>query len=279
ILRDLATGQAREHDVLLRLKHGHHDTVTAFECRDRGRPVGVPDVEAYVAKCRRTGVHRPVIVSSTGFTKSALRHAQTESLLCLKLEEVGKFEWLSMTEFSVIDRQYKNAEFQLDIDDERVVVTALIDESGVQYTLDRLGAELMSRDDSDYGLGSHTVQLNFDGPVTARGLTSSGKTIKINKGSVEITFEVVEVNVPLLLYKYGSITDQREFASGDVILNGMPYRMLMSMSADNTMDFVVVPVGERTDQISWTDARLDLEMTLPSGELKRIVAYSKPGRD
>jgi hypothetical protein len=92
-LRDKDTGQLREHDVVLTFSFSHHSMVMALECRDRSRKVGVPAVEAFRKKCDRTGVHRAIIVSSTGFTKTALKKAEAMEIGCLGLEEADRFNW------------------------------------------------------------------------------------------------------------------------------------------------------------------------------------------
>src|SRR4051794_29899547 len=66
-LPDKDTGARREHDVVITRRHGHHLIRTALECKDTGRTVGVPQVEAFAKKCEKTGIHHPVIVSSSGF--------------------------------------------------------------------------------------------------------------------------------------------------------------------------------------------------------------------
>jgi hypothetical protein len=92
-LPDKDTGQLREHDVVLTFSLSHHSMVMALECRDRSRKVGVPDVEAFRKKCDRTGVHRAIMVSSKGFTKTALTKAEAMEIGCLGLEEVDRFNW------------------------------------------------------------------------------------------------------------------------------------------------------------------------------------------
>ena len=49
-LRDKSTGRLREHDVVLTLESGHHTMLVAIECRDRSRPVGVPQLEGFAKK-------------------------------------------------------------------------------------------------------------------------------------------------------------------------------------------------------------------------------------
>ena len=87
-LRDRTTGEWREHDVLVTHKAGHHLLRTAIECRDRSRKVGVPDIEAFAAKCRDTGIDRAVIVSLKGFAGTALKKAAHENVRCHVLQEV-----------------------------------------------------------------------------------------------------------------------------------------------------------------------------------------------
>ena len=70
-LVDRDTGRLREHDVVITWDHGHHRIITAVECRDRSRPVGVPAIEAFADKCARTGVQSGVVVSAAGFANTA----------------------------------------------------------------------------------------------------------------------------------------------------------------------------------------------------------------
>jgi hypothetical protein len=90
---DKDTGKPREHDVVVTFSFSHHSMVMALECRDRSRKVGVPDVEAFRNKCDRTGVHRAIIVSASGFTRTALKKAEALEIGCLGLEEVDRFDW------------------------------------------------------------------------------------------------------------------------------------------------------------------------------------------
>jgi Restriction endonuclease len=92
-LVDKDTGRLREHDVVLTFSMGHHELIVALECRDRSRKVGVPEVESFKKKCDRTGVHRGVIVSSTGFTQTALKKSMMMDIECLQLDEIERFDW------------------------------------------------------------------------------------------------------------------------------------------------------------------------------------------
>jgi len=102
-LIDRDTGRLREHDIVLTFLQGHHQLLLALECRDRSRPVGVPEVEAFCAKCQRTGINSGIIVSSKGFTRSAIIKADTNNVGCLSLEEVDRFDWCLAPGVSVLN--------------------------------------------------------------------------------------------------------------------------------------------------------------------------------
>ena len=87
-LPDSQTGKLREHDVVLTYSQSHHELIIAIECKDRSRPVGVPDIEAFENKCRHTSVNQGIIVSSSGFSKTALTKATGMGIKCLELKEI-----------------------------------------------------------------------------------------------------------------------------------------------------------------------------------------------
>jgi hypothetical protein len=103
-LRSRANKQPREHDVLITWDHGHHQIITAIECRDRTRKVGVADVEAFSKKCELTKVHQGVIASASGFYDSARKVAEDLNIGCMELTDGYKFDWIDAVTF-VEDRQ------------------------------------------------------------------------------------------------------------------------------------------------------------------------------
>ena len=94
-LHDKDTGRMREHDVVITRVLGHHRILTAIECKDRGRKVGVPDVEAFAKKCEKTGIHHPVLVSSNGFTETARKKGEALDVDLMSLAEVERFDWMA----------------------------------------------------------------------------------------------------------------------------------------------------------------------------------------
>lgn len=112
-LIDKDTGRRREHDVLITWDHGHHQIITAIECRDRSRPVGVPAVEAFADKCRATGVHSGVIVSARGFAASARKKAAALAISCMDLEEAESFDWLEIDSVSLHHRRFPHIDVRV----------------------------------------------------------------------------------------------------------------------------------------------------------------------
>lgn len=93
-IRDIQTGKLREHDVVLTYNQAHHELLVAIECKDRSRPVGVPDIEAFSNKCRYTNINQGIVVSSSGFAKTALEKADSMGIRCLELKEVESVSFL-----------------------------------------------------------------------------------------------------------------------------------------------------------------------------------------
>jgi len=93
-IKDTQTGRLREHDVVLTYDQSHHKLTVAIECKDRSRPVGVPDIEKFDNKCRYTNISQGTIVSSSGFCKTALSKASSMGIKCLELKEIDTASFL-----------------------------------------------------------------------------------------------------------------------------------------------------------------------------------------
>ncbi|MCH7888733.1 MAG: hypothetical protein IIA00_05590 [Proteobacteria bacterium] len=112
-LRDKDTGRLREHDIVLTFHEKHHVITMSLECRDRSRLIGVPQIEAFQKKCERTGIHRGVMVSSLGFTKTALEKASSLEVGCLSLEEAEGFDWCQARGIEVATRHVQHVSIKV----------------------------------------------------------------------------------------------------------------------------------------------------------------------
>ena len=115
---DTRTGRLREHDVVVTIANSHHQMLVAIECRDRSRAVGVPQVEAFWAKCQHTNINQGIIVSTSGFTGTAREVASKHNIRCFDLQEAERFDWL-LEGASVVfhSRSYKSVRCTAIIDD------------------------------------------------------------------------------------------------------------------------------------------------------------------
>lgn len=80
--------------MVLTVTSGHHKIMVAVECRDRSRPVGVPQIEGFSKKCSETLIDKGVMVSPCGFTSTALLKSKTLGIRCLSLDEVDTLPWM-----------------------------------------------------------------------------------------------------------------------------------------------------------------------------------------
>jgi hypothetical protein len=111
-IHDKTTGRLREHDVVLTVTSGHHKIMVAVECRDRSRPVGVPQIEGFSKKCSETLIDKGVMVSPCGFTSTALLKSKTLGIRCLSLDEVDTLPWMDEDfTFKQYNTLYKHFDF------------------------------------------------------------------------------------------------------------------------------------------------------------------------
>jgi hypothetical protein len=113
-LRDNSTGRLRRHDVILTVTSGHQTFLVAIECRDRNRPVGLSQLWAFAMKCSATSINKSAIVSSCGFTKTALCRAKALDIHCLSLEQAKGFPWVHCdTNLSQVRTNYTRINFAI----------------------------------------------------------------------------------------------------------------------------------------------------------------------
>ena len=86
-------GVSREFDVLVRTINQGIPSIIAFECKDYSTSktktkVDVKIIDAFIGKCSRIpSINQRIIVSTTGFTKSAVTTAQKQGVLLCCLNE------------------------------------------------------------------------------------------------------------------------------------------------------------------------------------------------
>jgi hypothetical protein len=216
-LIDRVTGERREHDVLLRIRTSHHETIIAIECRDRSRKITVNDVEGFYMKCRDTGIDQGVMVSSKGFSRTALSKGKARSIRMLLLGEVDSFSWLGTAGITDITRRINHIscvfETELQLDPLPQMYSILLPD-GSQIQPDQVKAAARAEfakipHDKTSQPGKKTIL--FPTP----GLTLYDKTTKtshaIKRAVVEVHYDLIEEFIPFRLVSY------KDSASGETI--------------------------------------------------------------
>jgi hypothetical protein len=168
-LRDNSTRRLRRHDVVLTVTSGYQTFLVAIECRERNRPVGLSQLAAFAKKCSATSINKSAIVSSGGFTKTALCRAKTLGIHCLSLDQVKSFPWVQgETNLTQIQTNYSRIDFAIipEIDFVRKPTSfMLINDNGQTVSPDDLRDYLIAaliqrlRDSSDLQPGDKVERI------------------------------------------------------------------------------------------------------------------------
>jgi hypothetical protein len=240
-LPDKTTGNRREHDVLLVVDQGHHNLRIAMECRDRSRPVGVNQVEAFATKCRETGIDSAVIVSSSGFYASARKKAEGLGVRCLELKEV---ESPSLTDFVGLDFHIA------DKIKHNIVVSLSVDRPGDYRIMDRQGREVdlmkialsamreyQIRTASDPGHHVARTKVTGDGFVAI--CKASGEEVPIKAIWIETEFDVAVSSIEQrkFTYRHG---DGATIADAAVAALPPNVKLLGVDAGDNQLEIMMV---------------------------------------
>lgn len=208
---DRITGEPREHDVLITITGSHHKSNIAIECRDRSRKITVNDVEGFWSKCQDTGVDQGIVVSSKGFSKTALSKAAHRSIRCLQLAEVESFNWLLASGIRSITRkvQHTNWTFfpEVGINPPPVAFTILTDsgdpiDSSVLVAAAFEEFQKLPRDEESVHSGEKRIVFNDPGLFMRND--TNGNISKIVKALAIVRYSVVESFIPFQLVSYSN---------------------------------------------------------------------------
>lgn len=209
-LADRTTGKLREHDVLLTITNGHHSILVAIECRDRSRPVGVPEIEAFWAKCQDTGVNQGIIVSPRGFRGSGRNKAEHLGIRCLDLAEAESFNWLLASGFLAIKRNLLGHDWNFFPETEGIVSRknmeviapdgTHIDSAVLTANAQRILDQHVSFEDEPVNNREIGVRVRTEGIVLRN--SESGETTSVRFAGVRVTYSITHELIPFRLSQY-----------------------------------------------------------------------------
>ena len=255
---DRTTGRIREHDVAVIVALEHHEFVTAIECRDRSRPVGVPQVEGFYQKCQDTGINRGVIVSPKGFCSTAVAKALHLGISCLRLDEAKQFDWINLGAISCLKVQYleKNCLLVPEMNfDSKPSSFRLLDESG--NTVDAANLDYLVRKEANGIIGNSAIQagehslkffLKVSG-ATIEALDSSERR-QLKHVDVQVKLKITVNKVPIRLLSYRQEGEENAIREAGVApLNLSPVNgdlvFLKNLDGSTEVKFVSKPESTR----------------------------------
>lgn len=235
-LRDKDTAKMREHDVVITFTAAHHTMNMAIECRDRTRPVGVPDIEAFNDKCKGTGIDRGIVVSSLGFRNTAVTKAARYNIGCLTLTEAVAFDWCIPPGVWVRTLLRTDMRAEADVPETELAGATTCYEDGREFSPD---TEQLRQ------IGQHCLSMVSDRPQISQGITErvfadnapkfhaimqDGRRVAINKLYIKATTndqcyvldlrKYMDLGVGRLIYD-SAIAEVTEGAiQGDIVLLG-----------------------------------------------------------
>ena len=223
-LPDKITGEQRQFDVVLTVKHQHHAVCIGIECRDKSRPVGVGQVEEFHTKCQHTGVNQGVIVSASGFYNTARRKADFLGLRCLDIEEVGSFNWLLAQGMHLIERKLLGHHWTFFPEKEGVVDDSnieLVDEKGAVVTNAILSANAQRiLNDKLPEMAPPTEQKDIVVRVEGKGVMlrnrTTGTTTGVKFGIARLTYSVSHTLEPHRLVQYWEKAEDKHITDAAV---------------------------------------------------------------
>jgi hypothetical protein len=212
-LPDRVTGEGREHDVVITFSSAHHELLVGIECRDRSRRVTVNDVEAFISKCRDTGVHKEIIVAPRGFSKSAVAKAQANGVGCLSLSQAQAFNWLLAPGFIVRNRKILTTQLTVIPDSalaEPPTLFTVLDPSGHALSAAVMTAaahqEFSRRTEGPHPPGPRRARIVYTAPGVSLRDDSTGVVHPVRQVVAEIEYEIIDTVTPFTLVRYADST-------------------------------------------------------------------------
>lgn len=265
-LPDKTTGRLREHDVVLTVTSGHHKILVAIECRDRSRPVGVPQIEGFAEKCSETLINMPVIVSPSGFTSTALLKAKALGIKCLSLDQVDVLPWiLGDLNFKQIHTSYKHFGFTI-IPEEDFPNTPktfeLVGDNEESISLEHLRSILLNairhreKDLANLRTGEKTEKFKFFVPNLTIIDKETGISRKVRNINAIVHSETKVIEVPFILQEYKEATSDTsisQIAVAKLDLGFVKGRLVINHKLETGGEVVFIPDSNKSNHRIQTD--------------------------
>ncbi|MGY4253618.1 hypothetical protein ACVI1L_000686 [Bradyrhizobium sp. USDA 4516] len=248
-LPDKDTGRLREHDVVIIRRTHHGPNLTAIECRDQGRKVGVPQIEAFAKKCEKTGIHHGIVVAANGFTSTARAKAKALNLTCMELAEAESFEWIRTVtivglfhNFTAIEGRVRVMESEQKVANPSTVYTP----DGTPYTGEGIQSLIMDKLPPE--ARNRNIRQTLNGQIVApmEGfyvIDALGQRFQVKDITFTYALEIEVTERPITLHCYAGESTALEIASGQISFACGQSTLAFVKSKDGVMGYVVSTGG------------------------------------
>jgi hypothetical protein len=114
------SSELRQVDVYLEVPVGVRTLRIGIEVKDEAAPLDLPDVEQLVVKLKKLDVDYGCVVSSSGFTGSALQEAKRNGVEVRTLAEIDRPSWWLASSLAVLIRRVELVNWQVNFNEPRL---------------------------------------------------------------------------------------------------------------------------------------------------------------
>jgi len=200
----------RQFDVTVRFRAGNYDYLTVVECRDKGRPLKVAEVDEFVTKSRDAGANKAIMVSSEGFQEGCFEVAERHGVELFTVQEVHDLPE-ELLENSFLTPALNMYGFRLDCGDEIIelqeqrnilpflVKSTFVEKGGRRISIERIVDDLYFRLAERAVRAPQVFRLNIPaGSMVELPDIKSGntlKTIRLPITAVEFSYALTAARV------------------------------------------------------------------------------------
>jgi hypothetical protein len=240
---DKTTGRARDFDILITARVGHHVMKTGIECRDKGRNIDVPAIEGFAKKCQRQGVGTMVMVASGAFAKEAIEVAKDEGVKLMTLKQATSFDWVGTTVFVKRQRKFAPWHVGFGIVGEKLPVEPFtaFNMAGVEITgqILMINAEQALPNPAELPKGVQKAEFRFTEEFKI--VDANGEEFRSDGAVLRVEYEWEETSEPFELHEYKGEGIKYEVATSKLNLPGISANLVFRKQGNGEIAVMIMP--------------------------------------
>ena len=165
------TNISRQVDIALFTNVGSYQVFIAIECKDHSRKVDISTVESFAQKIKDLGAHVGVLISSNGFTKSAISLAKQSNIETKRLIDEGNndyriniklpvlYQFKEISSYNLYVRNLSQEDVKLNTDEYNKIM--IYDENSKELgNVNKLLNKCWNQQTEDVTEGVHTYEIS-----------------------------------------------------------------------------------------------------------------------